>query len=149
MARVFEGTVEIDYSQAYVMDVNSGIPDMSESFRGQSNGLCGAATGKALFLHTGLHIGPVGFTIDLLEAPPLLEDDWEEIIEASFYVSATAPDVALLEWAGESSYPIPLLPGSYRVRYCARGMDLGAARPAPIDDLDPIDFYALAFWPAE
>ncbi|MDA3627418.1 hypothetical protein [Saccharopolyspora oryzae] len=37
-------------------------PDMSEAFRGQANGICGAGKTGYLIMLTGLHTGPVGFT---------------------------------------------------------------------------------------
>jgi TonB family protein len=58
-------------------------------------------------------------------------------------------DVALVEWASEAFYPIPLPPGSYRARYCARGMQLAHDPHEKPRDGSFIDSYALAFWPAE
>jgi hypothetical protein len=39
-------------------------------------------------LITGLHTGQVGFTVDVLDAAPPLDDAWEEIVEVSFTVLA-------------------------------------------------------------
>lgn len=147
MARVFSGPLRMHYSQAYVHGLDRYIENMEDCFRGQENGLCGAGTPGALFLITGVHTGFVGFTVDALDSLPPLDDTWEEIVEASLYVDATIKNLALVEWGGEV-YPIPLRPGSYRVRYCARGMDL-RRDGTTLDEKDIVDFYSLAFWPAE
>ncbi len=164
MSRVFEGLLRVAYSQAYVLVGEIGNPDFYDAFRGQANGICGAAVRGALLLVTGLHTGQVGFTVDVLDAPPPLDDAWEEIVEVSFFVGYIDPDpiedtdiefmddpdvmVALMEWGGPW-YELPLPPGNYRARYCARGMQLGRDRDTLLFDDEPVDFYSLAFWPAE
>jgi hypothetical protein len=163
MTRVFEGKIHVHYSQAYVLVGEIGDLDFYDAFRGQANGLCGAAVRGALLLVTGLHTGQVGFTVDVLDAPPPLDNTWEEIVEVSFFVGYIDPDpiedtdiefmddpdviVALMEWGGPW-HELPLPPGNYRVRYCARGMQLGRDRDPLLDD-EPVDFYSLSFWPAE
>lgn|SRR5262245_11091826 len=166
MTRVFEGKIRVDYNQAYVLVGEIDPPDLYDAFRGQTNGLCGAAVRGALWLITGLHTGRVGFTIDVLDAPPPLHDAWEEIVEASFFVGYIDPDpiedtdiefmmddpdvrVMLMQWGREASYELPLPPENYRARYCARGMQLGRDRGTLLSGEDLIDFYSLAFWPAE
>jgi len=135
----------VHYGQAYVM-AGSWDTDLAASFRGQVNGLCGAAAPGLLFLITGLHTGHVGFTVDVCASRPLADDSWEEIVEVPFTVAV--PEVTLQEWGGQAGYPLPLPAADYRVRYCARGMQHG-------NDLDtsqgpdrPADSYSLAFWPA-
>jgi hypothetical protein len=91
MTRVFEGKIHVDYSQAYVLVGEIGTPDLYDAFRGQTNGLCGAAVRGALWLITGMHTGRVGFTVDVLDAPPPLDDAWEEIVEAPFFVGYIDP----------------------------------------------------------
>lgn len=160
MDRVFSGLLSVHYRLAYVL-MRDVIPsDLSDAFRGQTNGLCGAATRGAICLITGLHTGYVGFSVDVLDAAPPLDDDWEEIVETSFAIPdedeefendgriIAERDVAIVEWGGKC-YPFPLLPGSYRVRYCARGMDLGRHRDTTLTGEAPVDFYSLAFWPAD
>jgi hypothetical protein len=76
-------TAWVHYGQIYV-ESGEDYPDLAECFGGQSNGLCGAAMPGILFLITGLHTGEVGFTVELYDAPPPIDDDWQEIVEASF-----------------------------------------------------------------
>lgn len=161
MARVFSGLLNVSYSQAYVLMRDMILLDLRDAFRGQTNGLCGASVRGALALITGLQSGYVSFIVDVLDAAPPLDDAWEEIVEASLTIPdegeefendgriITERNVALVEWGGGGCYPIPLSPGSYRVRYCARGMDLGYNPGATLRGEDPVDFYSLAFWPAD
>jgi hypothetical protein len=149
MTRVFEGIVWVAYSQIYVHDRLNMMETMEAHFQGQANGLCGAAVPGTLFLVTGLHTGQVGFTVDVLEAPPPIDVTWEEIIEATFLVFVTVDNLALVEWGGNGVYPIPLAPGSYRVRYCARGMQMGRDHDTNPESGEIVDSYALLFWPAD
>jgi hypothetical protein len=165
MTRVFEDKIHVHYSQAYVLVGEIGNLDFYDAFRGQANGLCGAAVRGALLLVTGLHTGQVGFTVDVLDAPPPLDDTWEEIVEVSFFVGYIDPDpiedtdvefmddpdviVALMEWGPGAWYELPLPDGNYRARYCARGMQLGRDRDTLLIGEDLIDFYSLTFWPAK
>ena len=66
MTRVFKGTLAVHYGQAYLQPLGDNEVDLEESFCGQANGLCGAASPHRLFLITGLHTGRVGFTLDVL-----------------------------------------------------------------------------------
>jgi hypothetical protein len=145
MARVFEGRLPVHYGQAYVQPYDSPGNGLKDSFCGQSNGLCGAASSGALFLITGLHTGDVGFTLDVLDAPPPIDRTWEEIVEVPF--TAGTGKIALFTWYGDSICGVPLSPGTYRVRYCARNMWLGVEVDTYIEG-EPVDFYSLAFWPA-
>jgi len=144
MARIFEGLLWVHYSQAYVGPWDSDGIVLQDAFHGQNNGLCGAALPGALFLITGLHTGRVGFTVNVLEASPPLGDTWEEIVEVSF-----APDLGrttLNDWNGNCVCDIPLQEKNYRVRYCARNMDLGREVDTLLDDDATVDFYSLTFW---
>jgi hypothetical protein len=147
MARIFDGQVYVHYGQAYVESSENRGLDLQDSFRGQNNGLCGAALPGKLFLITGLHTGKVGFMLDVLDVPPLLDAIWEEIVEVSF--TPTLEQVILLDWNGMAVCNIPLLQKSYRVRYCARGMDIGREIDTILDGEPIVDFYSLTFWLAE
>jgi hypothetical protein len=150
MVRTFvSGRVHVHYSQIYVKSGEDQI-DLHASFAGQSNGLCGAASPGTLFLTTGLHTGSVGFTVELHEGPPPLDDVWEEVVEASF--TPASARVALVQWAGEDSWDLDLTRTCHRVRYCAIGMDATHAavtwsEDEPEDEPE-LDRYLLQFWPA-
>jgi len=143
--RVFSGPSWVHYGQAYVV-AGSWDGDLAASFRGQANGLCGAAVPGLLFLITGLHTGHVRFTVDVCASRPPVDDSWEEIVEVPFTVAA--PEVTLEEWGGQAAYPLQLPAAEYRVRYCARGMQHGHDLDTSQDPDRPPDRYSLAFWPA-
>jgi hypothetical protein len=142
---LFEGRVHVYYAQVYVESAHEDDKDMAASFARQRNGLCGAAVPGSLWLITGLHTGEVDFTVELLDSEPAIDPSWEEAVEASFV--PRSPDVAIVEWAGQASYPIDLPMGSYRVRYVARGMAAGRDLDILVEG-DPVDAYRLTFWPA-
>ncbi|MCW2864990.1 MAG: hypothetical protein JWP48_6698 [Actinoallomurus sp.] len=146
MVRTFvSGQVHVHYSQIYV-ESGDDHPDLEACFAGQSNGLCGAASPGTLFLTTGLHTGSIGFTAELHEGPPPLDDIWEEVVEASF--TPESARVALVEWGGGAAWDLDLARISYRVRYCAIGMDAAHAADTRLEDEPELDRYLLQFWPA-
>jgi hypothetical protein len=139
------GPAWVSHAQIYVE--SSGLDtDFRECFGGQRNGLCGAAVAGRLFLITGLHTGKVGFSVELHDEAPPIDDGWEEIVEASF---KPADDrVALVGWGGEGRWPLELRPVDYRVRYCGWGMDAGHQAGPPMEDEPLVDRYLLQLWPA-
>jgi len=139
------GEVHVHYGQIYV-ESGADHPDLTECFAGQANGLCGAASPGTLYLHTGLHTGNVGFTVEAHESPPALDDAWEEVVEVSF--TPHSASVALVQWAGEASWDLDLPESAYRVRYCATGMDAAQSADTRLDDEPMLDRYLLQFWPA-
>jgi hypothetical protein len=148
MTQIFDGTINVHYGQMYVLTAKGGCEDpLRECFQNQNNGLCGTALPGWIMLLTGLHTGKVAVNIEVFEASPPVTNDWEEVVEAPFAVEAEAEGVWLQDWDGDRICTIPLPPGTYRVRYCARNMD----RAHDDDTLypQPIDFYRLYFWPDE
>jgi len=146
VTRVFDGRLRVHYGQAFVLPYGTFDVDLEGSFWEQRNGLCGAAAGNSLFLITGLHTGHVAFVLDVLDAEPPIDASWEEIVEASFSVEPAG--VSLVEW-GHKSYAIPISPGTYRVRYCARGMHRGRDIDNNQGSEEPVDSYSLTLWPAK
>jgi hypothetical protein len=145
--RPVEGEVFAHYGRLYVVsDPDGSGPDLGVAFAGQFSGWCGAATPGALWLHTGLHTGDVGFTVEVHEQAPPLDAVWEDVVEVSF--RPVSADSALEEWAGEATWPLGLEVTDYRVRYCAQGMDRARERDTRSDDEPPLDRYLLQFWPA-
>ncbi|WP_203236598.1 hypothetical protein [Nocardia panacis] len=142
-----DGEVGVSCSQIYVESAPGGTPPMHEAFAGQNSGLCGAAVPGALFLHTGLHTGDVGFTVEVRGQAPPLDPAWEDVVEVSFY--PLSDQSFLVQWAGEDSWELDLKEGlDYRVRYCAQGMDRAREKDVRLDDEPVLDRYLLQFWPA-
>ncbi|MFC0623368.1 hypothetical protein [Kribbella deserti] len=127
MRTLMTGPAWVAYGQIYVQS-GDRIPELPQSFGGQTNGLCGATITGALFLFTGLHTGKVDFAVELHDQTPPVDETWEDIVEASF---RPGPDTALAGWGGSGYWPLDLQQIDYRVRYCAWGMDAGQDTPPP------------------
>ncbi|GAA3726941.1 hypothetical protein [Streptomyces tremellae] len=141
------GEVHVHYGQLYVhSDPDGVVPDLSEAFAGQSGGLCGAALPGALWLHTGLHTGSVGFTVEVHDEAPTLGPAWEDVVEVSF--RPLSESTCLTLWAGEGAWDLDLPLTDYRVRYCARGRDEGRRLDTRSAGEPEADRYLLQFWPA-
>ena len=84
MRILVDGEVSVYYHQLYVeSDRDRLAPGLEETFAGQAAGLCGGAQAGALWLTTGLHSGKVGFTVELHQDRPPVDEAWEEIVERS------------------------------------------------------------------
>jgi hypothetical protein len=147
MRTVLDAEVHVHYHQLYVeSDVDDEVYGMQEAAGGQANGLCAAAIPGFLHLITGLHTGHVGFTVEVHDDEPPLDDTWEEIVEVSF--TPATEETLLVEWGGGDCWPLDLAPVPHRVRYCATGMDEADAADTRIEPEPQYDRYLLQFWPA-
>ncbi|MFJ7906697.1 hypothetical protein [Kitasatospora sp. NPDC096204] len=145
--RPVDGEVRVHYGQIYVeSDPDYPGPDLARAFAGQRAGLCGAAVPGALWLTTGLHTGAVGFTVEVHEQAPPLDEAWEDVVEVSF---RPATDSSLLvEWGGGDARELGLAQCDHRVRYCARGLDEGHRLDTRTSGEPGAERYLLQFWPA-
>ena len=142
-----DGEVHVHYGQLYVeSDPRSLGPGLAEAFAGQRSGLCGAAIPGALWLTTGLHTGHVGFTVEVHDEEPPLDETWEDVVEAPFH--PLSERTALTQWAGEAAWDLGLEEVDHRVRYCALGMDRARDVDTRMDEEPQVDRYLLQFWPA-
>jgi hypothetical protein len=146
---LYTGQIHVSYSQAYLMTSYEWRgDDLHACFAGQVSGLCGAAEPDGLWLTVGLHTGWVQFAAELHDAPPALDDDWEDVVEVPFLIrEGTTP--ALVGWAGGWRHELDLPPGPYRVRYSAWGMDAGHQADVRFEDEPQLDRYLLQFWPSD
>ncbi|MEU3568526.1 hypothetical protein AB0E96_08885 [Kitasatospora sp. NPDC036755] len=145
--RPVDGEVRVHYGQLYVeSDPDGAGPDLANAFAGQRSGLCGAAVPGALWLTTGLHTGTVGFTVEVHEQAPPLDEGWEDVVEVSF--RPASDECSLVEWGGGVAGELDLAETDHRVRYCARGMDEGHRLDTLVSGEPPVDRYLLQFWPA-
>jgi hypothetical protein len=113
--------------------------EIGDEWRGQVNGLCGAAVHGTMALTTGRHTDDVEFVVELHHVEPPLGDAWEDVVEVSF--AATSSEMVLRGLMSDA-WPISLPVGDYRVRYCGQKMDQG-------HDGEPVDSYLLQFWPGK
>lgn len=138
------GRAWVSYGQIYV-ESTENYADLGECFGGQENGLCGAAIAGKLWLVTGLHTGEVGFTVELHDEEPDLDDRWEEIVEVSY--TPASDQIGLYGWGGTGEWPLDLDRIDYRARYHGTGMDTAGQATGP-SDKSVVDSYLLQFWPA-
>lgn len=146
MARtLLDARITTDYGQLDLIWTDDGAFDGDDdrSFRGQVNGLVGAASGEGVYLNLASQAGaPV--TILALEHPPAsAAASWEDVVEVSIVIPAGAR-VRWSTWADENGGDLDLPTNTYRARVSARGRD--AARDAE-DDAAP-DSYLVELWPA-
>ena len=114
-------------------------------FRGQENGLVGAADPSGVYLNLARRSGGSRVRLVLVGVePPLLPAHYEDVVEVSVSVPAEA-EVHWMSWAGETGGRVAVAPGSYRLRVSAHGRDAG--RNGEFAD-DVVDEYVLQLWPA-
>ncbi|TDD50889.1 hypothetical protein E1263_30495 [Kribbella antibiotica] len=145
MRTVVNGRAFLTFGQIYV-ESGDERPDFDDSFRGQQNGLCGAAIAGTLCLMTGLHTGHVGLIVEVCDEAPVIDETWEDIVEAPF---RPAGDATVYGFDSSDWWELGLEPADYRVRYCGRAIDTGRESDDEKEwDDPPIDHYLLQFWPA-
>jgi hypothetical protein len=149
MRCVYRGELPVCYKQFYVESraAEHRAGHLRDPRAGQRNGLCGAGVPGHLFLTTGLHTGRVGLTVEVHDAAPPLDDQWEEVVEVSFLPASSS--TVVLPWGEGPLCDVDLSVTDYRVRYCGRGLDhTPDDELAVLDGGEPFDHYLLQFWPA-
>jgi hypothetical protein len=148
MRLLFSDEVEVDYGQIFVESRSDSDPfDLWEAFAGQEGvGLCGGARGGSLLLQTGLQNGGVGFTAELHDSRPGLDETWEDIVEVPF--RPLSDETRLRQWNGKRQWELGLEVADYRVRYSAAEMDAAFDLNNRDDDEPQADRYLLQLWPA-
>ena len=138
--------VDTDYGQLdLVWRADAGYDgEDARFFAGQVNGLVGASDSGGVNVSLARRSGGSSVRIVLHQSAPPLDDDWEDVVEVSTTVPADA-EPAWVSWAGETSGPLELPSGDYRLRVCCRGRDAG--RHGEFED-DVVDFYLIELWPA-
>ncbi|GIF14851.1 hypothetical protein [Actinoplanes teichomyceticus] len=141
---LLDTTIHVHYGFLTLGDCDDDPPGLDDEFRGQVNGLCGAAVPGRLSMRTGLHTGRVAVRIELhTDRPADPGDGWQDIVEVTF---ATASDDLALRGFDSMEGPVDLPPGTYHVRYCCADMQRGRDCDTLLGD-QPIDRYLLQFWP--
>lgn len=143
---IFDDVVHTDYGQFdIVWSDDSGFDgDFDKFFAGQINGLAGAASGEGLYLNLARRSGGSPVRIELCDAEPTLEPEWEDVVEVSITVPEDA-DPRWSTWAGEDGGALAIPPGTHRVRVNARGRDAG--RDGEFAE-ESVDFYLVQIWSA-
>jgi hypothetical protein len=147
---LLDDAVHTDYGQFDIEWSRSGFDgDFDKYFRGQVNGLVGAAHPEGVYLHLARPSGGSRVRLVHLDAePPPPTTDVEDVVEVSLNVPEGA-SVRWSSWAGETSGSLPgIAPGPHRLRVSARGRDAGRDAYLAEDDVGIVDDYLLELWPA-
>ncbi len=141
---IFRGKFPVAYGQFYILLSNDFDGDMESCFAEQNNGICGTANSDVVFFITGLHTGNIHLELEVLDSAPPLDDEFEEIVEASFRISQDFS--ILVDWNNNLSFPLNLKDGEYRARYSAKNM--GLAEDSGDFEAGNIELYQVEIWPS-
>lgn len=140
--------IQTDYGQFDLSWNEDGLfdGDFDRSFKGQINGLVGAANPNGVHVNLARRSGGSPVRIVLLDTPPETDDrSWEDIVEVSFALPE-GHQMSWSTWFGENWGVLDgLPPGSYRLRVSATGRDEGHAGEFAEGTVDD---YLLQLWPA-
>lgn len=117
----------------------AGFVDPTTAFTGQANGLVGAADGVALVVITPQPVGTLDLAVELYGTEPAAPSWCQDEVKVSFKFPA---QTALRNV--DTSLPLAVPEGTYRVRYCASEQDAAAAGDA--GSVMPGQ-YQLQLWP--
>ncbi|MGH1426692.1 MAG: hypothetical protein ACRBEE_02040 [Arenicella sp.] len=83
--KLFAGLIEVCYSQFYIESEDPDDYDScEEQFRGQNNGLCGAATPERLFFTARPKDSVIDLEVHLYPTAPELNTEYTDVVEVSF-----------------------------------------------------------------
>jgi hypothetical protein len=137
--------VNTDYGQ-FTLEWGEGIwnGDVERFFKGQQNGLVGAADPDNVVILLARRSGGSAVRIVLDTSEPPSGDDWEDVVEASITLPQ-GRSMRWCSWAGESGGPLLVPAGQYRLRVSAAGRDAGAQNEFA-DEV--VDTYLIELWSA-
>jgi len=151
---LFDGPVNIHYSQFYISlhadDVDDDF-DLDSYFIDQENGLVGAAQENYFFITAPSEVSVIKMTVRLLESPPEISEEYDEIVEVSSRKGAES--WYLSEWAWERTHELPLPTADYRMRLSIAGFDLEYSEELQEADDEywenPVEgqHFVIEFWP--
>lgn len=151
MQRIEGALSGIDYHQFYVMTEDEDSDPEYPTVR-SNHDLIAPTSGYGFCAFTGIAMGTVHLTIEILDLPPEAIDDtreWEAITELSFLANATAARIQLLMDDTPPPFKTFTLPQAhrpYRTRAHAQGRSL---------DFDAVvtenvrEYHLLQIWPTD
>ena len=125
---LLDQVIQTDYGQFDLVWAEPGgfDGDFDRFFRGQMNGLVGAADPNGIYMNFARRSGGSPVKAVLREGQPETDESFQDIVEVSLTVPPHA-EVQWMSWAAETSGTLDLPDGSYRLRVSARDRDEGAA----------------------
>jgi len=144
--QVFSNMVFTSTHQYYVQSGDDQYA-WEEAFRRQRNGILGGALPGRLTIASGVHTGYVHLSVALVNAPPLLTAEWEDVVEVSF--RPVMDGLIVADGETDEMHELSLPVDDYRVRLSVRGMDDGEALitlEQPSEEV--VEFHELTFWRA-
>jgi hypothetical protein len=140
MPSVYNGLVGVQHYNWYLEG------DVSPPAFHPHDGLVVSEQADHLWLNTGTAFGVVPVVINLLDGPPASADGWERVQDATMVVTQSSMKIigGDSEWYGN----INLTPGTYNVRYCINGYEVGMRQDIADEDHPALDSYQLDIWPA-
>ena len=125
---LLDQVIQTDYGQFDLVWAEPGgfDGDFDRFFRGQVNGLVGAADPNGIYMNFARRSGGSPVKAVLREGPPETDESFQDIVEVSLTVPPDG-EVQWMSWAAETSGTLDLPAGSYRLRVSARDRDEGAA----------------------
>jgi hypothetical protein len=126
------------------------FPEIEGGFKGQSNGLLGAGAPGGVWIDGPALYGKYAVRIEAFDSRPPVPAWCADVVEVSYdHPTAYLSMGSFESWAD----PLPLDPGTYRIRYCASGLDATVAETAE-DEFDGDDYrlyssrHLFQLWPA-
>lgn len=144
MTVLYDGELLVHYAFIHLSPPEDEL-DVLMLRGGQVNGLVAAAQPGVLSLVTGTHTGAVPLVVEAVDGAPPLDDRWEDVVEVSFTTPTRHLWLSTFDEGAEVVLPAT---GTYRVRYCAVGMDRAHQADARSPDESEVDRYLLQLWPA-
>lgn len=145
MRVLFDAEIGFHYGFAWFDTGVGTVADLSTVRGGQANGLLGAAEPGLLSMVVGMHSGQVPVRIEFHDTAPAVDDDWDDIVEAS--LDARGPDATLSTFDEFHEVGLPAN-GWYRARWHDHGADAGQQHERFDPDEPVVERCLLQLWPA-
>jgi hypothetical protein len=154
MRTLYDGTLPIEFSQFYfttdaqpVDSYCSAVSDLVRVFGGHFDESRGKPARSLLCFRTATPYGKVGVRVMVADGKSDPDASWEDVVEVPW---EAGENTVLVKWGIGEHHPLEISPGSYRIRYAARGrdkvdepLDNGAGEQEPVEHID------IVLWPAQ
>jgi hypothetical protein len=150
-------TASLPYDDEFVVEEGvwylgeaDDYPQLDGAFAGQTNGLLGAHARGGVWIDGPALYGKYAVRIEAFDQRPRVPEWCEDVVEVSYNHTGNALSMGSFEtWTD----PLLVEPGTYRIRYCASGLDATVEETAE-DEFDGDDYrlyssrHLFQLWPA-